>query len=187
MAHAPVSRAHGREVSVSVLDLMKKRCSVRAFETRPVEEEKLLRMLEAGRVAPSACNNQPWRFVVVRDKALQNRISERWASKAPVIVVAIGHHGESWKRGDGKDHCDVDIAIAVDHMTLMATELGLGTCWVCAFDAAACAAALDLPEHLEPIALLPTGYPAEKRDPDRHDTARKPLGDIVAWDGPPSS
>lgn len=171
---------------MSVLDIMKKRCSVRQFQSRAVEQEKLLRVIEAARVAPSACNRQPWRFVVVENKGLQQKISERWAARAPVIIVAIGNHEESWKRGDGKDHCDIDVAIAVDHMTLMAAELGLGTCWVCAFDAAACAKALDLPDTYEAVALLPIGYPAEGADADRHDEMRKPLADIVAWDGTPS-
>jgi len=168
---------------MSVLDLMKRRCSVRKFEDRPVEQEKLEQILEAGRVAPSACNNQPWRFVVVRDKELQKKISETWSQKAPVIIVALGNHAVSWRRKDGKDSCDIDVAIAVDHMTLMATELGIGTCWVCAFDVEACARALDLPRLMEPIALLPLGYPAEQSDPDRHVTLRKTLGETVTWEG----
>ena len=166
---------------MSVLELMQRRSSVRSYQDRPVETEKLRQVLEAARVAPSACNNQPWRFVVVTDKALQTRISARWAALAPVIIVAVGDHGSSWRRRDGKDHADIDVAIAVDHMTLMAAELGLGTCWVCAFDAAACAAALGLAGHEEAIALLPVGYPAHASDPGRHATTRKPLDAITTW------
>jgi len=166
---------------MSVLELMKKRCSVRTFEARPVEAAKLRAVLEAGRVAPSACNRQPWRFVVATEDDLRKRISEKWGALAPAIIVAVGDHREAWHRRDGKDHCDIDVAIAVDHMTLAAADLGLGTCWVCAFDAQACAAALELPPGFEPIALLPIGYPAEQADPGRHATLRKPLEQIVGW------
>ena len=169
---------------MSVLELMKRRCSVRRFKTRPVERETIERVLEAARVAPSACNKQPWRFVVVRDKAVQRRISARWADVAPVLIVAVVDHAHSWHRQDGKDHGDVDIAIAVDHMTLMAEDLGLGTCWVCAFDAAGCGQVLGLGPEEEAVVLLPIGYPAEHTSPDRHATQRKPLSDIVTWVDP---
>ena len=168
---------------MKVLDLMKQRCSVREFASKPVEREKLLSILESARVAPSACNRQPWRFIVLQDAEKKSKVSAHWAGKAPVLIVVCGDHGSSWRRKDGKDHCDIDVAIAVDHMTLTATELGLGTCWVCWFDAFATAEALGLPEHLEPIALLPVGYPQKVSDPSRHDTQRKKLDEIVSWDG----
>ena len=170
---------------MSVLDLMKKRCSVRKFEDRPVEEDKLLYVLEAARVAPSACNFQPWHFVVVREAELKHKIAAGWAEKAPAVIVACGDHNRAWRRKDGKDHCDIDIAIAVDHITLAAAEVGLGTCWICWFDAFQCSLTLGLPDHVEPVALLPIGYPSEVSAPDRHNTARKPLEEIVSWDGFP--
>lgn len=166
---------------MSVYDLMKQRCSVRSFEERPIEQDVLVQVLDAGRIAPSACNFQPWHFVIIEDTAMQNRLSERWGGKAPILIVVCGDHSQSWKRGDGKDHCDIDVAITVDHMTLMAAELGLGTCWVCAFDAAHAASILALPDHIEPVALLPIGYPTKPGDPNRHDELRKPLDDIVSW------
>jgi len=168
---------------MAVLDLMKQRCSVRKFEERPVEDEKLRYVLEAARVAPSACNFQPWHFVVIQDPELIRTISPGWVpeSHAPVVIVACGDHRQSWRRRDGKDHCDIDLAIAVDHMTLAAAEQGLGTCWICAFDAYQCAATLGLPDHLEPAVLLPLGYPAESKDPQRHERERKPLDQIVSW------
>jgi nitroreductase len=167
---------------MQVLQLMKRRCSVRKYEDRPVEEEKLRYVLEAARVAPSACNYQPWRFVVLQDKTQIARIAPDWVieSKAPMLIVACGNHRQAWRRRDGKDHCDIDVAIAVDHMTLAAAEVGLGTCWICSFDAFRCASLLELPEQLEPVVLLPLGYPAESKDPDRHDIERKPLDEIVA-------
>jgi nitroreductase len=77
-----------------------------------------------------------------------------------MCIVACGNYQESWKRSDGKDHCDIDVSIAVTHLTLAAAELGLGTCWVCNFDTKFCSQYLNLPESVEPIAIIPIGYPA---------------------------
>jgi len=166
------------------MDLVKKRYSVRNYKDTPVEKEKILQILETVRFAPSATNAQPWHFIVVTDEKLKDEIAEayprEWFKKAPVVIVACGDHSKSWKRRDGKDHCDVDIAIAVDHLTLAATELGLGTCWVCAFDSEKCSKVLNLPKHLEPIVLIPLGYPAEAEQKEKR---RKALEEIVSWDG----
>ncbi|MFO7154592.1 MAG: nitroreductase family protein [Caldicoprobacter oshimai] len=169
------------------LQLAKNRYSCRSYKKVPVEKEKLEQVLEAGRIAPSACNLQPFYFVVVTDEDLKQKVASsyrgQWIKDAPAIIVACGDHSKSWKRADGKDHCDIDVAIAVDHMTLAAAELGLGTCWVCAFDAAKCREVLNLPAHIEPVVLLPIGYPADKGNPDRHQAQRKKLDDIVRWNG----
>ncbi|MHC4871945.1 MAG: nitroreductase family protein [Planctomycetota bacterium] len=166
---------------MELLDLMKKRCSVRKYSDKSIEKEKLLAVLEAGRIAPSACNNQPWSFIVLENEDLKNKVSANWGEKAPVIIAICGNHNTSWKRGDGKDSCDIDIAIAIDHMTLAATEIGLGTCWVCSFDAKSAKKTLDLPDNIEVIALLPIGYPEEQSSPDRHSEMRKSLDEIVEW------
>jgi nitroreductase len=166
-----------------VLELMKQRCSVRKFEDRAVEREKLEYVLEAARVAPSAANLQPWRFLVVQDKDRIAQLAPEWvtAANTPVLIVACGDHARAWRRRDGKDHCDVDIAIAVDHMTLAAAEVGLGTCWICSFDAFRTHIHLELPPGVEPVVLLPIGYPAEGKPADRHGQDRKPMEDIVCW------
>ena len=166
---------------MQVLQLMKQRCSVRQFQDRPVEHDKLQYVLEAARVAPSACNLQPYEFIVLDDSRRIAQIAPEWvpASKAPLLIVACGDHQTAWRRRDGKDHCDIDVAIAVDHMTLAAAEVGLGTCWICSFDAFRCAQILDLPPHLEPTVLLPIGYPAETKSSDRHATERKTLEKLV--------
>lgn len=168
---------------MKVLELMKQRCSVRDFVGKPVEKEKLLAILESARVAPSACNRQPWHIIVLQNEEMKIKVSPHWGGKTPVIMVVCGDHRFSWRRKDGKDHCDIDAAIAIDHMTLMAAELGLGTCWVCWFDAFAASEALGLPEHLEPVALLLLGYPKKVSDPERHGTQRKKIEEIVSWDG----
>jgi nitroreductase len=96
--------------------------------------------------------------------------------------MICGDHSKAWRRPDGKGHCDIDAAIAADHMTLAAAELGLGTCWVCNFDTRALHKLLRLPPHVEPIVLLPLGYPADQGDPGRHETKRKKMEEIVHWD-----
>jgi len=96
--------------------------------------------------------------------------------------VICGDHERAWKRKvDGKDHSDVDVAITTDHMTLQATELGLATCWICNFDVERTRELLKLPAHLEPVVILPVGYPLDDVDPDRHDDKRKPLTEIVTY------
>jgi len=146
------------------LELAKERFSVRSYKNIPVEEKKLIQVLEAARIAPSAVNFQPWHFIVVQQKENLNKIhkiyAREWIKQAPVIIVACSDHSESWKRAsDNKDSADIDIAIAVDHITLMAASLGLGTCWVCNFDVKQCSEIFQLPPHIEPVVLIPLGYP----------------------------
>jgi nitroreductase len=153
-----------------------------------VEREKLLTVLEAARIAPSAVNYQPWLFIVLEHETELAKIREcysrDWFADVPLVIVCCCDHRQSWKRKrDGKDHGDIDLAIAVDHMTLAAASVGLATCWVCNFDADAAAAALDLPKEVEPAVLLPIGYPVDECYPDRHKEARKPLREIVRWSG----
>ncbi len=169
----------------SFLDLAKERYSSRNYFPIPVEEEKLLYVLEAGRIAPSAANFQPWHFVVIQNTEMLEKIypvyNRDWVKQAPVLIVICGDHTTSWKRADRKDHCDIDIAIATDHMTLAATEQGLSTCWICNFDAALCSNILELPNHIEPIVILSLGYPTKSDDNSRH-SRRKQLSDIIHWD-----
>jgi len=171
------------------LELAKLRCSVRKYKDLTVEEEKLARVFEAARVAPSAHNKQPVHLVVLRDGELRQKVNalyeREWLAEAPVAVVVCGDHGQSWRREDGKDHCDIDAAIVIDHMMLAAAELQLGTCCVCNFSAAQCAAVLGLPADLEPIAILPIGYPAVEADVTRHSGKRRQLEELVHWDGFP--
>ena len=169
------------------IDLVKTRYSVRNFLDKPVEREKLEQILEAARLAPSAVNFQPWVFYVVRSGKKYNDVAasyhREWFKQAPVYIVACADKKQSWKRkSDGKDHADIDAAIAIDHMSLQIVELGLGTCWVCNFEPDKCRKALQIPAHLEPIALLPIGYPADNDAFEIKEKLRKPLTDIVIWD-----
>ena len=171
---------------MSFLDLARRRYSCRKFDSRPVEPEKLELILEAGRVAPSAVNFQPWHFYVIGEadelKKLHAVYHREWFRSAPCVIVICGDHSSSWKRkSDNKDHTDIDAAITTDHMTLQATELDLATCWICNFDPEKTRELLGLSEHLEPLVLLPVGYPLDKVDPDRHREKRKPLSEIVSF------
>jgi nitroreductase len=146
-------------------ELISKRYSVRAYKPDPVEEDKLQQVLEAARLAPTAANRQPFQLIVIhtagREAELQRIYHRRWFTDAPLILCACAIPAEGWVRMDGKPYTDVDVAIAMDHLILAATTLGLGTCWIAAFDPAAAREVLGLPDGVEPIVFTPLGYPAD--------------------------
>ena len=167
---------------MSFTNLIASRYSVRSYTDKKVEKELILDLLEAARLAPSAVNYQPWHFIVITDEqdlASVHEIYHRaWFREAPVCIVACADHSQSWKRkSDGKDFADVDLAIAIDHLILKATELNLGTCWICNFDVEMTRQKLALPGHIEPIALIPVGY-TNAIAPEKK---RKALSEIVQW------
>lgn len=170
---------------MNFIELVSTRYSVRSYLPKEVEQDKLSHILECGRLAPSAANYQPWSVKVVRSADMKKKIADtysgKWLTQAPLILVFCGDHGKAWKRKDGKDHTDVDIAIIVDHITLAAAEQGLGTCWICNFDVKKCAEALALPEGTEPIVLLPLGYPANEPDERSRHIIRKEVKEIVTY------
>ena len=164
------------------LELAEKRRSVRAYKPEPVPEELLQQVLEAGRLAPSACNKQPWRFIVVRSetgrRALGTAYAREWFWKAPVVIAVCILPKEAWVRSyDGQNYAMVDGALALDHMTLAAAELGLGTCWIGAFDPAAAREILGLPDGVEIVGLTPLGYPDVEPNPRAR--SRRPLAETV--------
>ncbi len=168
------------------IDLAKKRFSSRSYSPEKVDRDLLLSVLNAGRIAPSAANKQPWIFILVTDpeslRKLAGIYDRSWFETAPAAIVICGDHRQSWKRSDGKDHCDIDIAIATDHITLAATDYGLATCWICNFDKEKCAEVVNLPDHLEPIVILSIGYALDNKAPNRHTEDRKPLDKIVYFE-----
>jgi len=171
---------------MSFLKLAKNRYSVRNYRPVQVREEDLQYILEAGRVAPSAANYQPWKFLVIRDEKNLERVHKlyhrEWFRQAPLVIILLADHDQAWKRADGKDHADIDVAIAADHMTLAATDRGLGTCWVCNFDKEKTIKYFNLPSHLEPVVFFPVGYPDSKPDINRHYKKRKTLDEIVCFE-----
>lgn len=169
------------------IDLAKLRYSSRSYKNKAVEKEKLDKILEAARIAPSAANRQAWHFIVIENKdtlkELWTTYKRDWLHSAPIIIVCCGDHNSVWIRSfDNKDHLDVDLSIAIDHMTLQAAELDLATCWICHFDVEKTKHIFNLPENIEPIALLPVGYPADIVDINRHDTKRKAIDEIVHFE-----
>jgi nitroreductase len=164
-------------------EVIRNRYSVRAYKPAPVEEEKLQKVLETMRLAPTATNNQAFQFLVIHTKGREEelrRIYKRdWFTDAPLVVCACGIPADNWVRKDGKNYNDVDVAIAMDHLILAATNEGLGTCWIGAFDALAAKEVLGLPEGVEPIALTPLGYPASEPKAKK----RKDLSELVRYEG----
>lgn len=168
------------------LDLAKSRYSVRDYTNDPVEEEKLLKILEASRVCPTAANFQPQKLLVIKSQEGLDKLRKAVnVFNAPLAIVVCGNHSEVWKRPyDGKQVLDIDTSIAADHMMLMATELGLGSVWICYFKPDVIKKEFNLPEDVEPISILAIGYAAgEAASPERHDKARKPLSEIVVYEG----
>ena len=169
------------------------RRSIRAFQDQPVEREKLELCLEAARWAPSACNAQPWKFVVVDDPILKKRLAaavfsgayaiNRHAETAPVLVAVVSQHGSAlaWvgNQVQGTVFRLVDIGIACEHFVLQAQELGLGTCWLGWFDAKAAARLLGVPRGHRVEMLLSVGYPAEKPGP----RPRRSLAEMSSFNG----
>lgn len=166
-------------------ELMKSRYSVRNYHDNKVDRTLIKQVANAGILAPSAANKQPLKFVAVDDDKILEKIHlaypRDWFCKAPNLIVIYGNHQTSWKRPfDNKDHCDIDAAIATDHMTLMATDLGLGTCWVCNFDPKLMHNAIPCDDGWEPIAILTIGYPMDSKAPDKK---RKNIEDMLSFNG----
>lgn len=159
------------------------RRSVRTYSERSVPDDILNRVLEAARQAPSAMNNQPWRFVIIRDPVTRQRIAElasyqTFVAEAPILLVCCGrryHNTHSWI---GNQLFVVDVTIAIDHLTLAARNEGLGTCWVGAFDHDRLARLIDVPDDHAIVVLVPLGYPTSDRA-FHPTTERVPLSEIV--------
>jgi len=167
---------------VEFYELIQQRYSVRSYRPDPVSAEKLQQVLEAAQLAPSAANRQPFRLIVMKTEGRESELrliyGREWFVQAPYVIGICTVPGEAWSRADGKNYAEVDAAIAMDHLVLAAAEIGLGTCWVGAFDAAAAREVLSLPAGAEPIAFTPLGHPADLARPKR----RRDLAELVHYD-----
>ena len=164
---------------MDIFETIATRGSVRAYKPDQVDDDTLGRVLEAARQAPTAANRQPFRIVVMhtrgREAELARVYGRPWFTQAPLVLAVVAVPGEAWRRSDGKSYADVDATIAMDHLVLAATALGLGTCWVAAFDPGAAREVLGLPKDVEPVAFTPLGYPDQPtRSPER-----RPLAELV--------
>jgi nitroreductase len=164
------------------IELAKKRYSARSYKPEPVEDGKLQLVLEAARLAPTAANRQAFRLIVVptrnRESELLRIYKRPWFVQAPVVICICTVPNEAWVRSDGKSYSDIDAAIVMDHLILAAADLGLGTCWIGAFDPVAAREVLGIPEQANPIAFTPLGYPADQPPAKK----RKNLDDLVKYD-----
>ena len=159
-------------------DVIKNRKSVRSYSNDAIPREALARIGEAVRLAPSACNLQPWLFNVILDKKIRENIcsvyTKDWLREAPAIVLVLGNKELAWKRVENTSIIEMDIGIAMEHLVLAATAEGLGTCWICAYDIKKMGAVTGILPPWEVLAISPIGYPAKKQN----FVAKKSLGEI---------
>ena len=164
---------------MEVFEAIKNRYSCRSYKAENIPAEKLKKILEAARLAPSAHNAQEWRFVVVKNEKIRNKLakaaSQSFIAEAPVIIVAVSLNPEYIMSG-GTPAYAVDLAIAMEHIALEAVEEGLATCWIGAFDQAKVKKILNIPEEYKVVVLMPLGYPADKPK----SKIRKRLEEIVS-------
>lgn len=154
---------------MDIFTVISTRRSIRKYQTTPITEEQLSRILEAGRRAPSAANRQPWHFLVITDPTIRKQMRKAydrlWFSEAPVVLVICADPREAWVRADGEEFWKIDATIALQSMILQATAEGLGTCWIGAFDEAAAKQALGIPDPIRIVAMTPIGHPDEVKGP----------------------
>lgn len=166
-------------------ELIKKRYSVRNYKETGVEDDKIAVILEAGRVAPTAANMQPQRFLVIKTSEGLEKLNKGIKShNSPLAIIICSDREKVWKRSyDGKDMMEVDATIATSHMMLQAEALGLGSCWITHFDPKIIKKEFNIPDNLEAINILEIGYAeGEAKSPDRHNELRKPLEEMVFYE-----
>ncbi len=171
---------------MSTFETIRKRRSVRQYKNQPVEKEKITQILEAARCGPSASNTQPCHIIVVTDpgihESLRKGYNRDWFVKAPVIIVMCVNSKITWHSKDGEEYWKVDAAIAMQNLVLTATELGLGTCWIAAFEKGGekeIRKILNIPKEMRIVAMTPLGYFDEPKEPA---SERKPLENMVHYE-----
>jgi len=167
-------------------DLIRTRESVRNYDPdRPVPKEMLERILDAGRLAPSACNIQPYKFLVISSYEKLEKVracyNPKWFKDAPHILVVIGLRNEAWNRSyDGYNSIETDVAIALTHIILAAENEGVGTCWIAAYNPVILREALNINENQMIFGITPLGYPKPGFNKTLN-KKRKSIGDIVEF------
>jgi nitroreductase len=167
-------------------DLIRSRESVRSYDpSRLVSKEMLEKILEAGRIAPSACNYQPWKFLVISSSPVLEKVkasyNREWFKEAPHILVVVGLRNLAWNRSyDGYNSIETDVAIAMTHIILAAENEGVGTCWIAAYNPVILKEALNIKDNQMIFGITPLGYP-KPGFIKALNKIRKPLGDIVEF------
>ena len=165
-----------------VLEVIRKRQSVRSYQDKEIPEDVLQQVLKAGRLAPSASNKQCWKFIVVKDEDLRKKLvpackNQKFIGEAPVVIAGCATNPD-YVMTCGEHSYPIDLAIALDHMSLQAAALGLGTCWIGAFYQDQVKEILGVPEDVRVVSLMPLGYPKGLGTK----TERKPLSEIICYD-----
>ena len=164
------------------LQMAKARCSMRAFTTEQVDTDKINMIVEAGRIAPTAANNQPQKILKITDPHYLSKLNNSANTyNAPLVLIVCTDKNSAWTRPfDNKSMIDVDGAIVADHIVMTAESLGLGTCWITYFKPDVLKSDFNIPCSIEPIAIIAIGYDGSCRAPStRHDVARKSLDNMV--------
>ncbi|MFA4944811.1 MAG: nitroreductase family protein [Lentisphaeria bacterium] len=161
-------------------EVLRARRSIRGFKPDPIPQPALDRIFEAVRIAPSACNLQPWKFLILQSPEAKAPVHEvytrgTWLREAPLIIVALGNRKTAWRRVDHSSSHIIDVSIAMEHLVLAAAAEGLGTCWICAFDQHALHQRLGLTSEWDVVALTPLGRPDATPGPFQ----RKELAEIL--------
>ena len=171
-------------MEMDFLKLASERYSVRSFQPRPVEDKDLERILQAGHLAPTACNLQPQRILVIKSEAAIEKLRKctKCHFEAPTALLVCYDKTECWKRKyDGASSGEIDASIVTTHMMLEAASLGVGSTWVMHFIPEAIKTEFHIPDHIEPVALLVMGYPAADAGPFPGHTAFRPLEEIIRF------
>ncbi len=152
---------------MDVFECIKTRRSIRAYKSKPIEEEKLMKIMEAARLAPSAHNHQPWKFILVRDDKKKKALSlaccgQKFVKDADTIVVGLGLKKHRFRNGINSNA--IDVTIALEHIVLEAWELGIGSCWILAFFPDKVRKILKIPNDIDIVGILTLGYPEEMPD-----------------------
>jgi nitroreductase len=181
------------DIPMEFIDVINARTSVREYSEKPVEEDKISYVLECARLAPSWANTQCWRFIVIKNKETIAQISKttiinRWLKTAPIVLIACADPTESGSN-NSLPYFTVDVSIALEHVVLAATDLGLGTCWIAGFDETKLKELLEIPKRIRIVALTPLGYPVDKKGITEQITKkflrinkRKTLNEIVHYE-----
>lgn len=172
------------DVYMKFIELAVKRYSVRSFDTKKISQEDLNLILKAGQLAPTAANRQPQRILVLESEEALAKLQTCtiYHFNAPLALLICADKNEAWERSyDGKVHTDIDGSIIATHMMLQAAELGLGSTWVGHFDPAAIREAFNIPTNLEPVCLLPIGYPSSEAKPNPNHEKRKDISQTVFY------
>ncbi len=166
-------------------ELLKKRYSCRNFSAKEVEKDKIERILEAARLAPTARNLQPQKILVLTEKSQLEKLNActQYGWNAPVVMIVFYDQNTSYKRDkyDNKEFGDIDTSIVTTHMMLEAQDLRLGTTWIGSFDPQKITETYSVPQNLIPVAILPIGYPSEESSPGKLHFQRKETSDFVYW------